>query len=150
MRPPDSAMQRTRSVTAAKDRSSRFRSLFGFPGALGVSKALLELVLWWIAGTLSWLVTVSTASVPETVAAASTALLCAVLGRMARRAMGFRAAARGIWLRWAAPVPAAAVADTVRLARWLAGPRGSLWGSNGCRERGAPRQRVGVPVPGAG
>jgi hypothetical protein len=32
MRPPDSAMQRTRSVTAAKDRSSRFRSLFRIPG----------------------------------------------------------------------------------------------------------------------
>lgn len=89
----------------------------------GVSGAILELVLWWMAGTVSWLVTVTTVTVPETVAAASTAVFGAVLARMARRAMGFRAAARGIWLRWAALVPAAAVADTARLARWLAGPR---------------------------
>lgn len=111
-------------MAATRDRTSRFRRFFGLPGARGVFGALLELVLWWMAGTLSWLVTVSTVTVPEIVAAASTALPCAVLARMARRATGFQAAARGVWLRWAALVPAAAVTDTVRLARWLAGPRG--------------------------
>lgn len=123
-RPPDSAKQRAHSVTANRNRNGPVGRFFGLPGARGVSGAVLELVLWWIGGTLSWLVTVSTVTLPETVAAASTALLGAVLARTARRAMGFQAAARGIWLRWAALVPAAAVTDTVRLARWLAGPRG--------------------------
>lgn len=123
-RPLDSAKQRAHSVTANRNRNGPVGRFFGRPGGHRVSGAVLELVLWWIAGTLSWLVTVSTVTVPETVAAASTALLGAVLARMARRAMGFQAAARGIWLRWAALVPAAAVTDTVRLARWLAVPRG--------------------------
>lgn len=111
-------------MTANRNRNGPVGRFFGFPGARGVCGAVLELVLWWIAGTLSWLVTVSTVTVPETVVAGSTALLGAVLARIARRATGFQAAARGTWLRWAALVPAAAVTDTVRLTGWLAGPRG--------------------------
>ncbi|MFH5877349.1 hypothetical protein [Arthrobacter sp. NA-172] len=126
-------------MTASRDRTSPFRRFIGLPGARGVFGAVLELVLWWMAGTLSWLVTVSTVTVPETVAAASTALFCAVLARVARRAMGFQAAARGIWLRWAALVPAAAVTDTVRLARWLAGPRGESLGEQGMPGTGSPK-----------
>ncbi|MDQ0028428.1 hypothetical protein [Arthrobacter bambusae] len=142
-------MQRARSVSAASDRTGRFRGFFGLPGTRGVSGALLELVLWWLAGTLSWLVTASTVTVPETVAAASTALFGAVLARMARRAMGFQAAARVIWLRWAALVPAAAVSDSVRLARWLAGPRRESLGEQqmpGTRSPKATGWRAGAMI----
>lgn len=117
----------------------RVRRFFGLPGARGVAGALLELVLWWLAGTLSWLVTVTTVTVAETVAAASTAVLGAVLARMARRAMDFQAAPRRIWLRWAALVPAAALADTIRLARWLAGPRGESLSAHRMPETQSPQ-----------
>ncbi len=129
------------SVKANRERTGPVRRFFGLPTARGVSGALGELALWWLAGTLSWLVTVSTVTVPETVTAVSTALLGAMLARMARRAMGFQAAAQGIWLRWAALVPLAAVTDTVRLAGWLTGPQEETLGEQPMPGTRQPRGR---------
>lgn len=105
------------------ERTGAVRRFFGLPGARGVAGALAELALWWVAGTLSWLATASTVTLPEAATAAAAALVGAVLARAARLAMGFTAAVRGAWFRWATMVPAAAVADTLRLARWLPGPQ---------------------------
>ncbi|WP_369046489.1 hypothetical protein [Sinomonas sp. P10A9] len=97
------------------------RRFFGVPGARGAAGALVELTLWTIAGTLFWLATASTISVVEVLIAALAALLGGILARAARRAMPFRARPRRVWLRWAATVPVAAMADMVRLAGWLGG-----------------------------
>ena len=103
-------------------RTESVREFFGLPGARGVAGALVELALWWVAGTVFWLATVSTVTLAETLAAALVSLIGAVLARLARRAMPFRLTVRREWLRWAATVPVAAFADAVRLARWLPGP----------------------------
>ena len=83
--------------------------------------ALAEIVLWWAAGTVFWLATASTITAVEAAVAALVSLVGAVLARMARRAMPFELTVRRVWLRWAAMVPVAAVADALRLARWLPG-----------------------------
>lgn len=105
------------------DWAGSVRGFFGLPGARGVAGALLELALWWIGGTVSWLATASTVTLPETIVAAGAALIGAILARAARRAMGFSAAVRPAWFRWAGLVPVAALADALRLARWLPGPQ---------------------------
>ncbi|MDP9882666.1 multisubunit Na+/H+ antiporter MnhE subunit [Sinomonas atrocyanea] len=83
------------------------------------ARAAGEYAAWTAAGTLFWLATASTVTAVETVAAAAVSLVCAVLARLARRALPFRARPVRGWLRWAAVVPVAAVADMVRLPRWL-------------------------------
>lgn len=82
-------------------------------------RAILEYALWTVAGTLFWLATASTVTAVETGIAAAVSLVCAVLARLARRALPFRARPGREWLRWAAVVPLAAGADLVRLPGWL-------------------------------
>ncbi|MGT2463267.1 hypothetical protein [Sinomonas atrocyanea] len=82
-------------------------------------RALLEYAVWTAIGTLFWLATASTVTVTETLIAAAVALVCAVLARLARRALPFRARPGREWLGWGATVPLAAVADLVRLPGWL-------------------------------
>lgn len=97
------------------------RRFFRAPGARGAAGALVELALWTIAGTLFWLATASTIAAAEVLVAAPTSLLAGILARAARHAMPFRARPRRVWLRWAATVPVAAIADMVRLGGWLGG-----------------------------
>ncbi|AMM31363.1 hypothetical protein SA2016_0673 [Sinomonas atrocyanea] len=82
-------------------------------------RAFLEYVLWTAVGTLFWLATASTVTAVETGIAAAVSLVCAVLARLARRALPFRARPGREWLRWAAVVPLAACADLLRLPGWL-------------------------------
>ncbi|MDR6622072.1 hypothetical protein [Sinomonas atrocyanea] len=97
------------------------------------ARAALEYALWTAAGTLFWLATASSVTAVETAVAAAVSLVCAVLARLARRALPFRARPVRGWLRWAAAVPAATVADLVRLPGWLrTGQREEL------REAGMP------------
>jgi multisubunit Na+/H+ antiporter MnhE subunit len=80
------------------------------------------LLLWWIGGTIFWLATTATVTVPEVVVAASAAAVVAVLARVARRAMRFKARPRAAWLAWGALVPIAVAADIVQLVGWLRHP----------------------------
>jgi multisubunit Na+/H+ antiporter MnhE subunit len=82
---------------------------------------VLEVVFWWAAGVGMWLLTLSSISSPELVAAVAAGLPCAVMAVLARRAVGGPLAPRRAWLRWSLPVPAAIVADTVRVLALAAG-----------------------------
>lgn len=105
-------------------------------------RAGIELAAWWIAGFLIWTATLSSASGPELLVGALAAAVCAVLARLARRAMGRqpglspRMWAR--WLRWALLVPVAAAADLLRLVRWLVA---------GLPEPGTQERELRVSVP---
>jgi len=76
---------------------------------------LAETVVWWAVGIGVWLLTLSSVSTPEVVAAVVAALPCAGLAVAARRAV------EGSWttqlrrLRQLLPLPVAVVADTARL-----------------------------------
>lgn len=87
--------------------------------ARAAASAALEYTAWTAAGTLFWLATASTVTGVETVVAAAVSLAGAVLARLARRALPFRARPGRQWLRWAATVPVAAAADMVRLPGWF-------------------------------
>lgn len=103
------------------------------------ARAALEYALWTVAGTLFWLATASTVTAVETAVAAAVSVVCAVLARMARRALPFRARPVRGWLRWVAVVPAATVADMVRLPGWLrTGQREELRAA--AMPSGSPRQ----------
>jgi multisubunit Na+/H+ antiporter MnhE subunit len=90
-------------------------------------RILTEVVLWTAVATGVWLLTLSSVSLPELVAAVATALPCAVLAVAARRALGRSWSVDPSWVRWLLPLPGAVVADTVRVlglaARVLAGRR---------------------------
>jgi len=83
----------------------------------------LEIAAWWLAGFLIWIATLAAASPAELITGALAATVCAVLARLARRAMGGQPGLRrGMWRRWAwwaALVPAAAIADLTRVVGWL-------------------------------
>ncbi|WP_210414651.1 hypothetical protein [Microlunatus elymi] len=89
-------------------------------GAMGrVRRAAYELIVWFAAGVLTWIVTLSSASPAELVAGAGAAALVAVLARAARRAMGLAWRPVADWLRWVALVPMAAALDVGRVLGWL-------------------------------
>lgn len=104
-------------------RTDSLRGFLGLPGARGVAVAVLELALWWAAGTVFWLATASTVTASESLVAAAVSLVGAFLARLGRRAIPFAARPRRVWALWAALVPVAAAADMARLVRWLAGPQ---------------------------
>ena len=82
---------------------------------------LPEVVLWWAAAVGTWLLTLSSLSTPEVVAAVVAGLPCAVMAVLARRAVRGPLFPRAAWLRWLPPVPVAVVADTVRVLGLAAG-----------------------------
>lgn len=84
-------------------------------------KQLPELLLWWATGVGVWLLTLSSVSTVELIAAVVCALPCAVLAVLARRAVRGPLFPQQAWLRWLAPVPVAVVADTVRVLGLAAG-----------------------------
>ena len=78
-------------------------------------RQLAELLFWWAAATGVWLLTLSSMSLPEVSTAAAAGLPCAVLAILSRRAVGGSWPPRPAWLRWAAPLPVAVVADGARV-----------------------------------
>lgn len=90
-------------------------------------RAVIEIAAWWIAGVLVWTATLSSASAAELITGALSAAVCAVLARVARRAMGgqpgLSSGMLSRWAYWALLVPVAAAADLMRLVGWLAAGR---------------------------
>jgi multisubunit Na+/H+ antiporter MnhE subunit len=84
-------------------------------------RQLPEVALWWVACTGTWLLTLSSVSLPELVAALAAGLACAVLAVLARRAVRGPLRPRAAWLRWLLPVPVAVLADSVRVLSVAAG-----------------------------
>ena len=82
-------------------------------------KALIEGALWWVAGVILWMTTVSSITVAEAAVAVPTAAGCAALAVVARRTMSLRFTVTRQWLRLLVLVPAGAIADTGRLVAWL-------------------------------
>jgi multisubunit Na+/H+ antiporter MnhE subunit len=76
---------------------------------------LIETLVWWVALCGLWLLTLSTFPIPELVAAVVLALPCAAAATVARRAVGASWRVRPGWARWLLPLPAAVLADTVRV-----------------------------------
>jgi multisubunit Na+/H+ antiporter MnhE subunit len=73
-----------------------------------------EVLPWWLGLTGLWVLTLSTPSLPEFVAAAVAALPCALAARAARRAVGGAWRPRPRWLRWLLAVPATVVRESLR------------------------------------
>jgi len=84
-------------------------------------RQLAELLFWWAASMGIWLITLSSMSLPEVSIAAASGLPCAVAAVAARKAVGGSWPPRPAWLRWAAPLPVAVVADGVRVLGRAAG-----------------------------
>ena len=82
---------------------------------------VLEVAFWWAVGVGLWLVTLSSVSGQELVAATATGLPCAVMAVLARRAVRGPLRPRPAWLRWLLPVPVAVLADSVRVLGVAAG-----------------------------
>lgn len=78
---------------------------------------LPEFLFWEAACTGVWLLTVSSVSAPELVAALVCALPCAVLAVVARHAVEGSWHPRAAWARWLLPLPVAVVADAGRVLR---------------------------------
>jgi multisubunit Na+/H+ antiporter MnhE subunit len=87
----------------------------------GMMRALPEVLFWWAACVALWLLTLSSVSLPELLVAAGCALPCAVLAVVARRAVGGSWPVQPRWAWWLLPLPAAVVADGVRVLGRAAG-----------------------------
>jgi multisubunit Na+/H+ antiporter MnhE subunit len=73
---------------------------------------MAEILLWWLALTGLWTLTLATPSAPELAAGAVAAAVCAVVARRARRAMRGSWRPRLPWLAWWASVPLSAVRES--------------------------------------
>ncbi|WUV13337.1 Na+/H+ antiporter subunit E [Amycolatopsis sp. NBC_01488] len=73
-----------------------------------------EVLPWWLGLTGLWVLTLSTPSLPEIVAAAVAAVPCAFAARAAHRAVGGAWRPRARWVRWLFAVPWTAVRETGR------------------------------------
>lgn len=111
-------------------------------------RQLAELLFWWAAATGIWLLTLSSMSLPEVSISAAAGLPCAVLAIAARRAVGGSWPPRPAWVRWAAPLPVAVVADGARVLGRAAGvlvgrriEKGEIRPVQLPRERPAPRRQ---------
>jgi multisubunit Na+/H+ antiporter MnhE subunit len=82
---------------------------------------VLEVAFWWAVGVGLWLLTLSSVSGQELVAAIATGLPCAVMAVLARRAVRGPLRPRPAWLRWLLPVPVAVLTDSVRVLGVAAG-----------------------------
>jgi hypothetical protein len=76
---------------------------------------LIETLLWWPVLFGGWLLTLSGLTSAELLAAIVVSLPCAAVAPVARRAVGASWRPRPQWVRWLVPLPAAVLADTVRL-----------------------------------
>ncbi|WP_372665372.1 Na+/H+ antiporter subunit E [Amycolatopsis kentuckyensis] len=74
-----------------------------------------EVLPWWLGLTGLWVLTLSTPSWPELVAAAVAAVPCAFAARAARRAVGGAWRPRAGWLRWLLAIPGTAVRESGRV-----------------------------------
>lgn len=79
-----------------------------------------EVLPWWLGLTGLWVLTLSTPSLPEIVAAAGSAVPCAFAARAARRAVGGAWRPRARWVRWPLAVPWTAVRESVRAVAVIA------------------------------
>lgn len=68
--------------------------------------------MWWLGLTGLWVLTLSTPSLPELVAAVVAGLICALAARAGRRAMGGAWRPRLAWAGWLRHVPLATVRET--------------------------------------
>jgi multisubunit Na+/H+ antiporter MnhE subunit len=75
-------------------------------------RATAEVVVWWLALSGLWVLTLATPSAPELVAAGVAAVPCAAAAFFARRAMRGSWRPRAGWLKWWVSVPVAAVKET--------------------------------------
>ena len=82
---------------------------------------LAEMAFWWAACTGIWLLTLSSVSLSESLVAIGAALPCALLAVAARRAVHGYWPVRPAWARWLLPLPAAVLADTLRVLGLAAG-----------------------------
>lgn len=80
-------------------------------------RAATEILLWWLALTGLWTLTLSTPAAPELLAGAGAAAVCAIAARTARRAMNGSWRFPTSWLAWLAPLPKAAVSESVAALR---------------------------------
>ncbi|WP_185981830.1 Na+/H+ antiporter subunit E [Skermania sp. ID1734] len=78
--------------------------------------AIGELLSWWAVAVLVWILTLSSVSWPEVISAAACAVPCAFAARAGRRAVRATWRPRASWIHWLAPVAAAIILDTLRLA----------------------------------
>lgn len=78
-------------------------------------RTLAEVAAWTVALTLAWIATLSTISAPELVAGAVSAVACAAVAVLARRAIGPAWRPEPRWAAWLLRLAAAIPADTVRL-----------------------------------
>jgi hypothetical protein len=77
--------------------------------------AVLEAGCWWGVSVGIWLLTLSSVTGPELVAAAACGLPCGLAARAGRHAMRARWQPRLHWARWLVALPAAVAADTGRV-----------------------------------
>jgi multisubunit Na+/H+ antiporter MnhE subunit len=78
-------------------------------------RATLEVIAWWPCLTGLWLLTLSSVSIPELLAAAVAGLICGLAARAARRAMGGAWRLRMGWIRWLASVPRALARESAQV-----------------------------------
>lgn len=105
---------------------------------------LSEFLFWEAACAGVWLLTTSSISTPDLVAALVCALPCAVLAVVARQAVGGSWLPRAAWTRWLLPLPVAVAADWGRLLRLAAGALvGRRIGSGEVRPVELTRDRAG-------
>jgi hypothetical protein len=76
---------------------------------------LREVLGWWLGLTGQWLLTLSTVSAAELVAAGVVAGPCAFAARSARRAIGAAWRPRIGWVKWLGPIPWTAVRESLRV-----------------------------------
>ncbi|HEY5985630.1 MAG TPA: Na+/H+ antiporter subunit E [Streptosporangiaceae bacterium] len=77
----------------------------------------LELVWWWGAAVGVWLITLSSVTTPDLVAATACGLPCALAARAGRRALRNRWRPRPRWALWLAPLAASVIVDEARVLR---------------------------------
>jgi multisubunit Na+/H+ antiporter MnhE subunit len=82
---------------------------------------LVEGVIWLALCVGVWLLTLSSVSTPELVAAVLAAVPCAVLAVVVRRTIGGSWSPRPAWAAWLVTLPVAVLADTVRVLGLAAG-----------------------------
>lgn len=82
-----------------------------------------EVLVWWVVLVGIWLCTLSSPSASEMGVSVASGLLCALVAVPVRRALHARWHPQLSWLRWLLPLPAAVLADMVRLFALALRPR---------------------------
>lgn len=84
-------------------------------------RSVPEVLFWEAACVGLWLLTLSSITLSDVVAASAAAVPCAILAVAARRAVRGSWPPHPAWSRWLLPLPVAVVGDTVRLLGLAAG-----------------------------